>query len=116
MCRLKSFFKTKNSNQKISIKMLSVSTYPPNISILYLLTKTMLRCPSNAIIIKMDDDIAVDMPEMIKQSKNNLQTIGGWVHSKMNVRRRNSKWSLSKIEFHKDTFPDFVSGKIFFFF
>ena len=68
------------------------------------------RCPSNATIIKMDDDIAVDLPKIIEKSKTNLQTIGGWIHSKMNVRRRNSKWSLNKNEFEQDTFPDFVSG------
>ena len=58
----------------------------------------------------MDDDIAVDIPKMIEKSGNSLETIGGWLHSKMNVRRRNSKWSLSKVEFEQDTFPDFVSG------
>lgn len=68
------------------------------------------RCPRNATIIKMDDDIAVDIPKMIEKSGNSLETIGGWLHSKMNVRRRNSKWSLSKVEFEQDTFPDFVSG------
>ena len=68
------------------------------------------RCPSNATIVKMDDDIAVDLPKIIEKSKTNLQTIGGWIHSKMNVRRRNSKWSLNKNEFEQDTFPDFVSG------
>ena len=58
----------------------------------------------------MDDDIAVDIPKMIEKSGNSLETIGGWLHSKMNVRRRNSKWSLSKVEFDQDIFPDFVSG------
>ena len=58
----------------------------------------------------MDDDISVDIPKMIEKSGNSLETIGGWLHSKMNVRRRNSKWSLSKVEFEEDTFPDFVSG------
>ena len=67
------------------------------------------NCPDNTTIIKMDDDIAVNLPKMMKKSQT-IENMAGWVHQAMPVRRRASKWSLSKEEFKGDTYPDFLSG------
>ena len=62
----------------------------------------------------MDDDIAVDLTKLITKTKSQISkdslTIGGWIHSGMNVRREQSKWALTKEEFGQDHFPDFASG------
>ena len=67
------------------------------------------NCPNDGRIIKMDDDIGVDIPKMIIKSLD-VENIGGWIHEKMTVRRKASKWSLTKDEYKYDIYPDFVSG------
>lgn len=68
------------------------------------------QCPSDTVIVKMDDDIAVDLPRLLKKAQKSLLSIGGWVHSNMNVRRNFSKWAVTRQEFSEDVYPDFVSG------
>ena len=69
----------------------------------------------DCVIIKMDDDIAVDLPRLIDQAKAlKPYEIGGWIHSGMRVRRGAlSKWSVSTSEFANATYPDFVSGWVY---
>ena len=74
------------------------------------------HCHPDSVIIKMDDDIAVDLPRLIaKATALKHSNIGGWVHSGMKVRRGSStsKWAVTASEFPNSTYPDFVSGWVY---
>lgn len=75
------------------------------------LTWAVSQCSENATILKMDDDIAIDLPQIMAKIEGN--GMSGWIHSGMKVRRRASKWALKSNEFKEDTYPDFLSGWLY---
>lgn len=69
-----------------------------------------------SIVIKMDDDIAVDLISVAHKAMQDVQlhySIAGWTHRGMKVRRNASKWAVTKEEYAFDEFPDFVSGWVY---
>ena len=61
----------------------------------------------------MDDDIAVDLIRLAQKAAKDVQfsdSIAGWTHRRMKVRRNASKWAVTWGEYGSDEFPDFVSG------
>ncbi len=74
------------------------------------LTWAVSNCPGAEMIVKMDDDIAVDFPRLIRHAEKDRGSLAGWLHSKMEARRKSSKWAVDRSEFGADIYPDFVSG------
>lgn len=72
------------------------------------------QCSPNATILKMDDDIAIDLPQIMQKiAAGNGSSLGGWIHSGMKVRRGASKWALKSEEYAGETYPDFLSGWLY---
>ena len=72
------------------------------------------RCKQIKFVIKMDDDIAVDVFQLkqfisyyLKDMKNSLV---GLVWQEITVPRNSSKWQVSKAEYLPDKYPDYLSG------
>ena len=72
------------------------------------------NCDKAKLLIKMDDDISVDLPRIINNAYElPPYTIGGWVHQQLMVRRSRSKWAVTAEEYPKLFYPDFVSGWVY---
>ena len=72
------------------------------------------RCKQTKFVIKMDDDIAVDVFQLeqmisyyLKDMKNSLV---GLVQVDSPVVRNSSKWQVSKSEYSPNKYPDYLSG------
>lgn len=72
-------------------------------------------CSNAKFIIKMDDDIVVDIYKLVeylhKLSLSEKRPIAGYVLRGMNpIRERHNKWFVTKEEYSKSFYPPFVSG------
>ncbi|KAI9551716.1 hypothetical protein GHT06_022052 [Daphnia sinensis] len=73
-------------------------------------------CPQAELVLKMDDDIAVDLFQLLNlvrnQSLSGMQIAGAvMAGDELNpVRNKNSKWYVSRDDYAPSTYPLFVSG------
>ena len=74
------------------------------------------HCPANRII-KMDDDIYVNFPSLLRLVSPNIPVSGGssWMMGLLQVslpvlRSNSSKWAVSEEDWSEDHYPDFLSG------
>jgi len=73
------------------------------------------HCRNVKFVIKMDDDIAVDLFQMRRLIKinyrNSRNLIAGLIQiGNAAIRSNSSKWKVSKSEYSSNRYPDFVSG------
>ncbi|XP_043285084.1 beta-1,3-galactosyltransferase 5 [Venturia canescens] len=76
------------------------------------------NCANARYIVKQDDDIVVNLYEILNKLKsfaNETDVFGGYVLRGMKaVREPANKWYVEKDEYEGDTYPDFLSGWLYF--
>lgn len=76
-----------------------------------------MYCTAKKYIIKMDDDILVNMYELVNIIKDNFQTsidlMGYLLKGMRPIRIKANKWYVTKEEYSGDQYPSFLSGWLY---
>lgn len=70
------------------------------------------RCRKSTYMVKMDDDIAINIFQLKNVIERNYDLAGCIIKAKP-IRDQNSKWYVSKEEFSDETYPAFLSGWLY---
>uniref|UniRef100_A0A1B6CHV2 Hexosyltransferase n=1 Tax=Clastoptera arizonana TaxID=38151 RepID=A0A1B6CHV2_9HEMI len=72
-------------------------------------------CKNINYIIKMDDDIIVDLYKLLRliQETKNFQMLGYIFNNMRPIRIKANKWYVSTKEYDKNTYPSFLSGWLY---
>lgn len=70
------------------------------------------NCPQAQMLIKIDDDIAVDLPQLLATVPLllNKENMVGKVYFKTTPLRKNTKWRVSLKEWPRAYYPNYLSG------